>query len=140
MLPRWARSPDVMEGIAPDAVVVVNGTRDLKAVRDSLGCLPLPGDLLADVVLAASEIVTNALQYAGAPCELRAWFPTDLGVVRVEVRDQLADELEVVIAQARPDAPRGRGFHIIEQLTTRWGIVLDAPDGKVVWFEVDPTG
>jgi anti-sigma regulatory factor (Ser/Thr protein kinase) len=121
-----------------DVEIVVTSARDLRAVRESLSWLSLPEPLGTDVVLAASEVVTNALQYAGAPCELRAWFPTAGGAVRVEVSDRDANPIDVRRASVRPDAPRGRGFHIIEHVATRWGIALNPPDGKVIWFEVDP--
>jgi anti-sigma regulatory factor (Ser/Thr protein kinase) len=127
--------------IAPcDVEIVVTSARDLKAVRESLSWLSLPDPLGADVVLAASEVVTNALQYAGAPCELRAWFPIVGGAVRVEVSDRDAGAIDVRRGPVRPDAPRGRGFNIIEQLVSRWGIELSPPAGKVIWFEVDPGG
>ncbi|MCU1502385.1 MAG: regulatory protein [Ilumatobacteraceae bacterium] len=117
--------------------MLVEGPQDLKAVRDSLRWLPLPAQLVADIVLAASELVTNALQYAPGPCEFSARYPTRAGAVRVEVTDSWPSPLLRPNGPAAPDAIAGRGLRIVAAIVTRWGVDHTSPDGKTVWFEVD---
>ena len=74
-------------------------------------------------VLLVSELVANAVLHAGTPC-----------VVRVEVRDE--DPRLPTVKDYGPDAVTGRGLHIIEWLSDRWGVDGDER-GKTVWFELD---
>ncbi len=117
--------------------LLVQSEHDLKTVRDSLRWLPLPRALVADVVLAASELVTNALQYADGWCEFSARYPTEEGAVRVEVSDNgpLPPPLAAGTVDAR--AAAGRGLHIVDAVVTRWGVEQTSPDSKTIWFEMD---
>jgi anti-sigma regulatory factor (Ser/Thr protein kinase) len=56
------------------------------------------------------------------------------GVVRVEVVDRGPGV--PMTREAPPDAPSGRGLHIVEHICDRWGVHV-VGDGKCVWCEVD---
>lgn len=86
------------------------------------------------VVLLVSELVTNAVVYAGTACSLTL----SLGdVVRVEVRDG-SDELPELDAGAAADplASSGRGLRLVQGLSASCGAELLAEGGKRIWFEV----
>ena len=83
--------------------------------------------------LLASELVTNALEYAGAPVAIRA-YPIG-GGLRVEVADQSAWSYPLPRAHHEPDE-RGRGLELVDAMSARWGW-RPRGEGKVVWFELD---
>lgn len=97
----------------------------------------LAGDdpvLVDDVVLLASELVTNVVLYARTPLvvSLRA----DEQGIRVEV----CDESPALPAQRRygTDAASGRGLALLERLASRWGAEpLPGGAGKAVWFRLE---
>ena len=88
------------------------------------------GDVADAVVLAVSELVTNAVEHAGTRVELRAG--TDGGCLRIEVADGSGDMPRNT--EPRPDAVGGRGLHLVDQLADRWDVTTTAT-GKTVWFE-----
>jgi PAS domain S-box-containing protein len=90
-------------------------------------------DAAADTIeLLVSELVTNALRYGRGPIGLRLLLSN--GSLTCEVADELdaAPRLRTV----HHGDEGGRGLHLVDQLSTRWGIRATA-HGKVVWFEVD---
>jgi GAF domain-containing protein len=93
------------------------------------------GDLADDAVLAASELVTNAVLHGGPPVEIRLLPVT--GGVRVEARD--GSRVSPVRPLASSDNMTGRGIALIEAISLRWG-VDQLSDGKAVWAEVCPNG
>jgi anti-sigma regulatory factor (Ser/Thr protein kinase) len=88
------------------------------------------GEVADAVVLAVSELVTNAVEHAGTRVELRAG--TEGACLRIEVADGSGDMPRERLQ--RPDAVGGRGLHMVEQLADRWD-VMTTPTGKTVWFE-----
>lgn len=84
-------------------------------------------EILEDVQLLASELVTNAVLHARTTIELVLTQAQD--VVRLEVHDRRAGLESVTPVE------RGRGLQLVEGLTQRWGIVDDG-GGKVVWLEI----
>jgi anti-sigma regulatory factor (Ser/Thr protein kinase) len=87
-------------------------------------------DLSDSVELLVSEIVTNAVRYAGRPITLRL-LRTD--VLRCEVGDD-APQLPRMRHAGTQDE-NGRGLFLVHRLAQRWGATrLSA--GKVVWFEL----
>lgn len=91
-----------------------------------------PSDVVEDVLLLVSELVTNACLHAGGPEEL--------------VLSRSAEWLRVEVADADPRRPRrkvqsdlsrpgGHGLIIMERLAHSWGSEPRGT-GKVVWLEV----
>jgi len=88
-------------------------------------------DTSATAGLLASELATNAVMHAGTAFTLTADLaPASL---RVEVEDG-SDHLPAV-RQPRPRAIGGRGLHLVQELSSRWGADSVA-GGKRVWFEL----
>ena len=90
----------------------------------------------SELVLAVSELVSNALQYALQPCWLRLLTSGASGWVRVEVED--ANPAPPIMGPAvGPECGHGRGLRIVEAVSNRWG-ATPGRRGKVVWCEFDP--
>ncbi|MEV4334481.1 ATP-binding protein [Streptomyces sp. NPDC049597] len=100
--------------------------------RDLIGLDDENGEVVEDVLLLVSEIVTNACLHAGGPREL--------------VLHQSGPRLRIEVADASPEPPRrrmpkdlaqpgGHGLIILERLARTWGSERRGP-GKVVWVEV----
>ena len=95
----------------------------------------LPPEQLDDVILATSEVVTNAILHGKGPVRLRAW--TGSTAVRVEVSDAGQRNPQPATGIGS-DEEAGRGLLIVDIVTTRWGALPTIPGpGKTVWFEVD---
>lgn len=87
-------------------------------------------DLSDSVELLVSEVVTNAVRYAGRPITLRL-LRTE--VLRCEVGDD-APQLPRMRHAGSQDE-HGRGLFLVNRMAQRWGATrLSA--GKVVWFEL----
>ena len=101
--------------------------------RDVVRRHGLDAELERDVVLLVSELVTNAVRYAGGATEVRVDV-VDGSAVRIEV----ADAEPTPARQLPPDpwASSGRGLHIVDQLAGSWGQAA-LPGGKVVWCVVE---
>lgn len=98
-------------------------------VRDQLAASEVDETLDA-VSLCVSELVTNALDHAAPPFELRLACADDS--LRVEVSD--ATTARPVPREVEPTALRGRGLQFVEQSAARWGVDPN-PHGKTVWAE-----
>jgi len=90
----------------------------------------------ADAELAVGELVTNAIVHAkvhhDAQIEIVIRRSTEL--LRVEIHD---GDITIPTLRTVDDAVAGgRGLHIVEATTDRWG-VQPSPTGKFVWFEID---
>jgi anti-sigma regulatory factor (Ser/Thr protein kinase) len=98
------------------------------AARRALRALPL-GDREDDVLLLASELVTNAVVHAGLEPDqtielAAAW---DGSVARVEVRDEGTG--------FRPaESVEGYGLRMVAMAAARWGVEQDG--ATCVWFEL----
>jgi anti-sigma regulatory factor (Ser/Thr protein kinase) len=114
--------------------------REVSRVRHALAAAlvewGVDGDDFDVAVLLTSEIVTNAILYGGPPMELHAQL-TGAGLL-VSVDDG-GHEAVVPVANVRWDAKGGRGLHLVEALSNRWG-VRDRLRGKQVWFELKLAG
>lgn len=90
------------------------------------------GDAADVVELLVSELVTNALRYGRGPIGLRLLLGEETLICEV------ADELEAAPRLRTVDHgdEGGRGLHLVDQLSTRWGI-RSTTHGKIVWFEAD---
>jgi anti-sigma regulatory factor (Ser/Thr protein kinase) len=90
---------------------------------------PEAGD---DVVLAASELASNAIEHAGT--EFEVCIELGPGSASVAVRDWAPGSWP----RPRPGADlgeRGRGLGLVGSLSHRWGWTV-ARESKVVWFQV----
>ena len=97
-----------------------------REVRTALTQLHWNGVRTDDVVLVASELVTNVVLHTEHGGRVRAW---NADPVRLEVHD----------TSPRPplftDAHTGgRGLRIIDAICSSWGTTI-VPTGKVVWAE-----
>jgi integral membrane sensor domain MASE1/anti-sigma regulatory factor (Ser/Thr protein kinase) len=96
----------------------------------------LDPELLTNVSLLVSELVTNSIRHAEtttpASIELQARVLADR--VRVEVRDRGPG------FEPKPQAPHRRsrsgwGLYLVDQVADRWGVTRG--DGTGAWFEID---
>lgn len=91
----------------------------------------MASDALDQVLLAVSELATNAVEHAATAFEVRV-IVLD-GVVRVEIADG-SDVQPVGGADPGPSAVTGRGLLLVGRIADRWGVEPER-GGKVVWFE-----
>jgi anti-sigma regulatory factor (Ser/Thr protein kinase) len=109
----------------------VSAARDFvrRSLNDADGC----GDA-ADVVLVASEMVTNAVRHAGSAFRLTV--TREQRSLRLEVEDVSPHPPKAAGATAFDDG--GRGLPLIETLTNSWGHYPTSSGGKVVWAQFLP--
>jgi anti-sigma regulatory factor (Ser/Thr protein kinase) len=88
-------------------------------------------DVVHQVTLMASELVTNSVLHTSEELELTIC--ADDERLHVEVVDH--SERLPTVQHPDADAPGGRGLLIIEAVADRWGVDVRAA-GKAVWFEV----
>ncbi|WP_440104705.1 ATP-binding protein [Streptosporangium sp. H16] len=124
--------------------------RAREVFRDRLAKLPLDSDVLDELEIVVSELVTNATRYAPGPYELRLLHDHGLPV-RAEVVDAgagttLIDHLlhRPLSVPERVDALElgGRGLRIVAELThgrcgTQWTRLCGTGQlGTAVWFDL----
>jgi anti-sigma regulatory factor (Ser/Thr protein kinase) len=116
------------------AVTLPDGPQSASAARKLLaaaladaGC---PRELIDQVVLVASELVTNVVLHGHGPPRVRL-VPLRPGV-RLEVRDGSPRRPRQRAAPAGD--PHGRGLLIVSAYADRWGTRRDV-NGKCVWAE-----
>ena len=102
-------------------------------LRTHLSVVPDP--CVDDVVLAASEVLANAIRHGQGPVVLRVWPSPD--VLRVEVVDR-GPVVGLQPGRRGSEAEGGRGLQIVEAVAARWGVdPVEPGPGKAVWFEVE---
>jgi anti-sigma regulatory factor (Ser/Thr protein kinase) len=118
------------------------GPEAASAARHSLHELSgmLSSDLIEDIRLLLSELVTNSVRHANMPSE--AWISVEIEVdadsVRVEVGDG-GPGFEPPVTVPTFYQTSGWGLYLVGQIATRWGVLRDR--GTRVWFEIDrPSG
>jgi anti-sigma regulatory factor (Ser/Thr protein kinase) len=89
------------------------------------------GDSAEVIALLTSELASNAVLHARTDFRVRV--RTDTATIRVEVAD--ASPALPARRAYLPDSLSGRGLHIVDGMSDRWGVVRDAA-GKTVWFEL----
>jgi anti-sigma regulatory factor (Ser/Thr protein kinase) len=115
----------------PTSEAPANARRALDELEPSL-----PLEVLEDVRLLVSELVTNSVRHAELEptqwVELRAM--VEGGTIRVEVVDS-GPGFRPEISRPTIYQESGWGLYLVEQVAHRWGVV---DDGTIrVWFEID---
>lgn len=91
------------------------------------------GDLADTVSLIVSELTTNAVRHARS--SFRVTVSRSGSLVLVEVRDD--SPAPAFLRDGEPFALSGRGLHLVETLSTEWGMTRHAQGGKSVWASLD---
>jgi anti-sigma regulatory factor (Ser/Thr protein kinase) len=106
----------------------------LKLLRDRIeAALPgLEAQVMGDIQMVATELVTNAYLHGRAPVRFELVAPPAGPTLRVEVSDTGPG----VPRTQHPDVAtfHGRGLLLVGKLTTAWG-VAETEDGKTVWAD-----
>jgi anti-sigma regulatory factor (Ser/Thr protein kinase) len=91
-------------------------------------------DAVEDTTIVVSELVTNAVEAMASEITVLVERCVDPDKVRVQIWDDANGEPR----RGRQDwaAQRGRGLHIIDTLSDRWGHHAGVDGGKVVWAEL----
>jgi anti-sigma regulatory factor (Ser/Thr protein kinase) len=86
---------------------------------------------LDDLLLCLSEVVTNAVLHGGPPIVVIG------GIVDQAIRVEVSDGSTAAPVRRPTDRfqPTGRGLHLLDELTSQWGVEI-MPTGKTVWFEI----
>ncbi|WP_031070917.1 ATP-binding SpoIIE family protein phosphatase [Streptomyces sp. NRRL S-118] len=84
--------------------------------------------------LLVSELVTNAVRYAGGPIGVQLLYE---GVLVCEVSDP--SNTQPRLRRARSTDEGGRGLFLVAQFTTRWGCRY-GQSGKTIWAEQSLAG
>jgi len=87
--------------------------------------------LLDDVSMVVSELTANAITHARSDCQLRMSLSD--GRLRIEIVDAGFGTPEPQPHSVTEE--HGRGLHIIDALTSAWGMEVVPGHGKVVWAE-----
>jgi anti-sigma regulatory factor (Ser/Thr protein kinase) len=114
------------------------GTTAAGEARAALAVLDgrIDRDVLDDIRLLVSELVTNSVRHAAAAGRelVRLDVVRSGGTVRVEVSDGGTGFRPRVRTKAH-DEPGGWGLHLVDRLADRWGV--EAGRRTRVWFELD---
>src|SRR3954468_23532491 len=97
----------------------------------------LSPEVLEDVQLVVSELVTNSVKFGPKrPITLALSVGTE-AIVSGEVIDQGDGEQAKIEMTPEPTVDGGWGLHLIDQVATKWGV----REGSThVWFEIGPRG
>jgi anti-sigma regulatory factor (Ser/Thr protein kinase) len=82
-----------------------------------------------DAALMVSELVTNAVRHGAGEVTMHVGLAPDKLVV--EVHDHGAE-----MPHLRTADLGGWGLHIVDRLSTRWGVKETGRAGKATWFEL----
>jgi anti-sigma regulatory factor (Ser/Thr protein kinase) len=93
-------------------------------------------ELLADVRLLVSELVTNSVRHSGLQHHdvVRMQVQVSESTLRVEVADR-GQGFEPQPRDADRSRPGGWGLYLVDHLADRWGVARDHLNR--VWFEMD---
>jgi anti-sigma regulatory factor (Ser/Thr protein kinase) len=122
-------------------MTLVAGPASASEARKSLAAIAdkVPAEKFEDVRLLVSELVTNSVRHSGlATEEFRVGLVVRMNqsCLRVEIADS-GKGFEKTVTPSTPDQQSGWGLQIVERLSDRWGVGLEADAGSTVWFEID---
>jgi serine phosphatase RsbU (regulator of sigma subunit)/PAS domain-containing protein len=120
-----AADDTVVWSVEPDPAAVARVREAATAALDDWGL----ADLTFTTELVLSELVTNAIRYAGGPVTVRL---IRADTLTCEVSD--ASSTQPRMRRARLTDEGGRGLYLVAQLTSRWGSRYTA-SGKTIWTE-----
>ena len=108
------------------------------AARNALLALDerVDGQVLEDIRLLVSELVTNAVRHANAP--KGGAVELDVTIDHSRVRVEVADPGAGFDPQPRDDEmsrPGGWGLYLVDRIADRWGVIRNRMNR--VWFEID---
>jgi anti-sigma regulatory factor (Ser/Thr protein kinase) len=118
--------------LAPAAVSVAEARSRLETLRGAV-----KDDLLDDLRLLVSEVVTNSVRHAhlGPGESVGLHVVAEPELVRAEIVDA-GDGFEPPAHGPAAGAGSGWGLFLVERVADRWGV--DRLDGHTrVWFEID---
>ena len=119
---------EIADGLGADMASAGHARRFVDEVLSRWQC----DEVLDDVKLLVSELVTNAVIHAGSDVQVAVRLLTD--AIRIEVVDR-APVVSLRPSDPADDAESGRGLLLVETMASAWGVEpLDG--GKAVWFEV----
>jgi anti-sigma regulatory factor (Ser/Thr protein kinase) len=99
----------------------------------------LDPNVLFDIRLLVSELVTNCVKHARTGPEESIVLSVNIGEdrVRVSVRDEGPgfEPPPAPVSEEAAEAGSGWGLFLVDQLSESWGVERDA--GATVWFELD---
>ncbi len=115
------------------------GVPELGEVRrwTGAGLAGVGDEHLSDVLVVATELVTNAVNHGDGAVRITVARIADPCRVRVEVTDRAARR--PLVREPSNTRTSGRGMILVAGLAERWG-VYDQPGGKTVWAEVSCVG
>ena len=120
--PRWDRFETELPFDETAAAIARN------AMANILGSWSVARSVVANVVLIASELVTNAVNHGRPPITLRLSRTTS--ELLLEVIDAAGHVPRVL--RPGPADDHGRGLHLVSTLAQKWG-TRRAEHGKAVW-------
>jgi len=103
--------------------------RARQTVRETLAKLGVAGRLAEDIVLATSELVSNAIEHGGGYDRLEIDYHGAELTTRVYDRNQNRPRLQDTGNTGRE---RGRGLRLVDAIANAWGH-REATGGKYVW-------
>ena len=116
------------QAFAPDGRSVAEARTFVRQALDDWGA----DDLMDEVVLATSELVTNAVVHAGTP--VRIALDLDPTTLRLEVQDLHPHRpLPLGVEVPEDESEHGRGLFITAALASTWGVDYTAGT-KRVWI------
>jgi anti-sigma regulatory factor (Ser/Thr protein kinase) len=117
--------------------VFLGSHHEVRNVREFIAQVVDGCPVADDVVLLASEVVTNAIVHtaSGSGGTFTVVVQPGGRMIRVEVHDG-GSETPPDVRPADDLAGSGRGLSLVDSLATRWGHLGD-PNGRVVWFEAE---